>query len=43
MAGGDRIDQALVDRLGALIEQGEDLPECNWTGTLQGSWTTETE
>lgn len=32
MAGGDLIDQALVDRLGSLIEQ--DLPEC-WTGTME--------
>ena len=41
MAGGDRIDQELVDRLGSLLDRIYGLPEC-WTGTLRGSWTTST-
>ena len=41
MAGGDVIDQALVDVLGTLLDGLAMLPEC-WTGTLKGSWTTTT-
>ncbi len=35
------IDQAIVDRLGMLLDDLGKLPEC-WTGTLTGSWTTST-
>lgn len=33
MAGGEVVDQNIVDRLGELIGEVEDLPEC-WTGTM---------
>ena len=35
------IDQAIVDRLGRLLDDLGKLPEC-WTGTLTGSWSTAT-
>lgn len=35
------IDQAVVDRIGMLLDDLGKLPEC-WAGTLTGSWTTTT-
>ena len=37
MAGGGKIDQGLVDRIGKLVENaGKKLPKC-WTGTMTSS------
>lgn len=37
MAGGSKIDQNLVDRIGKLLDKaGKQLPQC-WTGTMKSS------